>query len=338
MSKKPKKTEKSMPIGLKLLAILLLSVSTVAFAVSLAFAFLDIFSLVIAVPSGIIAFAMLLILLKDYKPAGKKNSKKKKTEKTTEKNAKWYIDKILAALVVFGVLLAIFLIAVGYDENEAVMYAGLLLFPFLSILISPNAVFYSLKDMNGWKRIFYGKGNLEKYKDNKDFYWVKTPVAFEKRLFWAVVKDQILNIYAVITLMVFAAVAGLISILTYDSHTATPGDLFGAVVYVRARRGTGFMAFILLLVIVFGFPVFVYYLTNAINKLRIITGHKYMAYHAVVKYMDTYKMVIDSGNRKYEYKYSTLVGMKEKQVHDTPAVLIFIPDDVLIFPDEKFKA
>ena len=63
-----------------------------------------------------------------------------------------------------------------------------------------------------------------------------------------------------------------------------------------------------------------------------------MAYHAVVKYMDTYKMVIDSGNRKYEYKYSTLVGMKEKQVHDTPAVLIFIPDDVLIFPDEKFKA
>ena len=183
-----------MPIGLKLLAIMLLSISTVAFAVSLAFAFLDIFSLVIAVPSGIIAFAMLLILLKDYKPADKKNSKKKKTEKTTEKNAKWYIDKIIAALVVFGVLLAIFLIAVGYDENEAVMYTGLLLFPFLSLLISPNAVFYSLKDMNGWKRIFYGKGNLEKYKDNKAFYWVKTPVAFEKRLFWAVVKDQILNL------------------------------------------------------------------------------------------------------------------------------------------------
>ena len=30
-------------------------------------------------------------------------------------------------------------------------------------------------------------------------------------------------------------------------------------------------------------------------------------------------------------------GMKEKQVHDTPAVLIFIPDDVFIFSDEKFK-
>ena len=110
MSDKNKKTKKPMSTGLKLLAILLLSISTVAFAVSLAFAFLDIFSLVIAVPSGIIAFAMLLILLKDYKPADKKNSKKKKTEKTTEKNAKWYIDKIIAALVVFGVLLAIFVI------------------------------------------------------------------------------------------------------------------------------------------------------------------------------------------------------------------------------------
>lgn len=62
-----------------------------------------------------------------------------------------------------------------------------------------------------------------------------------------------------------------------------------------------------------------------------------MAYHAVVKYMNSYNMKIDSDGRRYEYKYGILVGMKEKQVHDTPAVLIFIPDDVLIFPDEKFK-
>ena len=328
-----KKADKSLPIGIKLLLILLFSCSVVAFAVSAAFAFQDVYSLAIAVPSGIAAFVILMILLKDYKPADKAKSKKKTPKKTT----KWYVDKIIAALVLLGVVFAVFLIAVGAGENEPVMYAGFLLSPLISILIAPNAVLYALKDMKDWKGIFYGKGNLGSFKDNKVFYWVKTPVAFEKRLFWAVVKDQILNIGAAITLMVFAAGAGLFSILTYDSHSVAPGDILGAIFYVRVRRGTGVMAFILLLVVVFGFPLFVYYITNAINKLRIIAGHKYMAYHAVVKSVNTYKVRIDSDGRTYEYKYGTLVGMREKQVQDTPATLIFIPDDVLIFPDEVFE-
>ena len=332
MSKKKKKPEKSLSIGLKLLLILLFSCSTVAFAVSAAFAFQDAYSLVIAVPAGIIALVTILILLKDYKPA-----QNAKTKKTATKTAKWYVDKIIAALVLLGVVFAVFLIAVGAGENEAVMYAGFLLFPLISILIAPNAVLYALKDMKDWKGIFYGKGNLGSFKDNKVFYWVKAPVAFEKRLFWAVVKDQILNIGAAITLMVFAAGAGLFSILTYDSHSVAPGDILGAIFYVRVRRGTGVMAFILLLVVVFGFPLFVYYITNAVNKLRIIAGHKYMAYHAVVKSVNTYKVRIDSDGRNYEYKYGTLVGMREKQVQETPATLIFIPDDVLIFPDEVFE-
>ena len=332
-SKKPKKTDKSMPMGIKLLLILLLPCSTVAFAVSAAFAFQDAYSLVITVPSGIAAFVIFMILLKDYKPAGNEKLRKKAANKSP-KTAKWYVDKIIAALVIFGVVFAIFLIAVGAGENEVVMYAGFLIFPLLSILIAPNAVLYALKDMKSWKSIFYGKGNLESFKDNKVFYHVKTPVAFEKRLFWTVVRDQILNFSALISLLVFAAISGLISILTYDSHSVSPGDLIGAVFYVRVRRGTGVMAFILLMVAVFGFPLLVYFLTIAIYKLRIIAGHKYMAYHAVVKYVNSYKVRIDSDGRQYEYKYGTLVGMKEKQVNDTPAILIFIPDDVLIFPDE----
>ena len=94
------------------------------------------------------------------------------------------------------------------------------------------------------------------------------------------------------------------------------------------------MAFILLVIAVFGFPVLVYYLTNAIYKLRTVAGHKYMAYHAVVKSVNSYKIKIERDGRKYEYKYGTLVGMKENQIKDTPATLIFIPDDVLVFPDE----
>jgi len=36
--------------------------------------------------------------------------------------------------------------------------------------------------------------------------------------------------------MVVGAVAGLIAILTYDSRSVSPGDLFRAIVYVRMRR------------------------------------------------------------------------------------------------------
>ena len=322
LSKKQKKTDKSLPLGLKLLLVLLLTCSIVGTGLFAGLAYNNIFSLVFAVPSAIIGFISLLFLLKDYKNA--------KKEKTT----KWYADKYLAALVPVLVMAAIVLIADGSDTNEPVMYAGILMFPVISVFVAPNAALYALKDMKGWKRIFYGKGNLENFKDNKEFYTVKTPVSFEKRIFRAVVKDQILNGFTLISLMVIGAIAGLISILTYDSHSVAPGDVFGAIIYVRARRGTGVMAFILLVIAVFGFPVLVYYLTNAIYKLRTVAGHKYMAYHAVVKSVNSYKIKIERDGRKYEYKYGTLVGMKENQIKDTPATLIFIPDDVLVFPDE----
>jgi len=330
-SKKKKKTDKSLSIGKKLFLILLLSCAIVGTAVSAAFAFQNVYSLAITIPSGIIAFITLLILLKDYKTEnGKKNQKTKKT-------VRWYIDKFLAGFVMVWVITAVFLIAVGAGENETVMYAGFLMFPLISILIAPNAAMYAIKDTKGWKDIFYGKGNLENFKDNEDFYLMKAPVAFEKRVFWTVVKDQFLNIFTAVSFMVITATVGLISILTYDSHSVSPGDIIGAIFYVRVRRGTGFMAFILLLIVVFGFPLFVYYITNAIYKLRTVTTHKYIAYHAVVNSVNTYKVRIDNAGRHYEYKFGTLVGMREKQVKDTPAVLIFIPDDVLIFPDEVVK-
>ena len=320
--KKTKKPKKSMPTGLKLLVILLLSCSIIGFGICVGFVVKDIFSLVFAVPPAILAFIMLLILLRDYKTENK------------EKTTKWYVDKFIAGLVPVWVMAAISIIVIGYEENEAAMYIGFLMFPVISILVAPNASMYALRDAKGWKRIFYGKGNLERHKENKDFYTVKTPVAFEKRIIRAVIKEQFLNVFTAIAFMFIVAVVGLMSILTYDSHSVSPGDLFGAIFYVRVRRGTGVMAFLLLLVAVFGFPVFVYYVTNAIYKLRIVTSHKYMAYHAIVKSIRDYKVRIDCEGREYRYDYATLVGMKESQIQDTPAVLIFIPDDVLIFPDE----
>ena len=326
MGKTKKKTEKHLSAGKKLLTILLLSCSMVGLGVSIGFAAgKDIYALIFAALSAVVAFIMLSILLKDYQ------TKKKKT-------TKWYVDKYIAALVPVWVLSAIFLIAVGYDENETIMYIGFLMFPAISMMIAPNAALYALRDSKGWKKIFYANGNLERFKDTNVFYSIKPPVDFERKIYRAVIKDQFLDVFALISLMFIIALVGIWAILTYDSHSVAPGDLLYAIRYVKLRRGTGLMAFLLLLVVVFGFPAFVYYVTNAIYKLRIIAKHQYMAYHAIVRKVDSYRMLIDCDGRCYEYKYSTLVGMKENQINNTPAVLIFIPDSVVIFPDEILKA
>jgi len=322
---KNKNNNKSLSTGKKLLIILLLTCSWVWLGICVGFVVKDILSLVFAVPAAILAFIMLLILLKDYK-----------TEKK-EKTAKWYVDKFIAGLVPVWVIAAISIIIIGYEEDESVMYMGFLMFPVISMLISPNAALYAVRDTKGWKRIFYGKGNLERFKEDKDFYTVKAPVPFEKRLFRAVVKNELLNVFTVISALFVVSVIGVFAILTYDSHSVSPGDVIGAVFYVRVRRGTGVMAFYLLLALVFGFPAFVYYVTNAVYKLRFVSKHKYMAYHAVVYNMHDYVLNINSEGRYYKYKFATLVGMKESQINNTPAVLVFIPDDVFVFPDEVFK-
>lgn len=321
--KKTNQQKKKLGIGKKLGAIMLLSCSLVGLGVLIGFSVWDVISLIFAVPVCVLAFAMLLILLKDYD--------RNKKEKTT----KWYVDKILAALVPVWVISAITIIALGYEEDDVIFAAGLLMFPLLSILISPNAVMYALKDMKDWKKIFYGKGNLESFKATNEFYPVKAPVPFEKKLFLAVFRDQILDLLTVITIMFVGSVVAIILLLSYDSYSVRPGDLLGAILYVRVRRETGFMFFIMIAIVVFGLPLVCYYITNSIYRFRIVSGHKYIAYHAIIWNMDGSIMRINRDKRQYKYEYCTLVGMRPKKVNNTPAVLIFIPDGVFIFPDEK---
>ena len=259
------------------------------------------------------------------------NNKTKQSEKT----AKWYIDKVLAAAVPVFVIAAVIIIALGYEQSDALSAAGFLMFPLISILISPNAAMYALKDMKDWKKIFYGKGNLEKFKDSKDFYSVKTPLSFEKKILRTVIKGQILDVLTVIAVLFIGSVAGVLIMVFHESRVVAPGDLIGAILHVKMQRRIGSAFFILLAIAVLGLPVFVYYVTNAVYRIRIVTAHKYMAYHAIVKHINKYVIRIDRDGRHYKYDYSTLVGMKEDQICDTPAILVFIPDDVLVFPDKS---
>ena len=330
--KKKKQSAKSLSNGKKLAIILLLSCSLVAIGVFTALSFSNTAALVFTVPAGILAVILLFILLKDYKIEEK--GKTAKTAKTT-KPVKWYIDKYLAGLVPVLVIAALMMIVAYSEEDNPVLYVtGFLIFPVLSIAISPNAALYSLKDMKNWKQIFYGKGNLGNFKDNKDFYSIKPPLPYERKIYWAVVKDQFLNISTVLVIMFFISVIAILKMMRGVPDGIAPGNLIGAIIYVRAKRAMGFRFFVFLSICVFGFPMFVWYVTNAVSKLRIISKHEYIAYHAVVARVNGYVMYINSDGREYKYDYCSLIGMKAKQVKDTPATLVFIPDDVLMFPDQ----
>lgn len=330
-NKKKKQSDNSLSLGKKLGIILLLSCSLVATGVFGALSINNTAALVFAVPAGILACVSLMILLKDYKIEEK--GKKAKTIKPV----KWYVDKLLAGLVPVLVIAALVLIITYSEEDNPVLYVtGFLIFPVLSIAISPNAALYSLKDLKNWKQIFYGKGNLENFKDNKDFYKVKPPLPYERRIYWAVVKEQFLNVSTVLVIMFLISVITILRMMRGVPDGIAPGNLIGAIIYVRAKRAMGFRFFTFLFICVFGFPVFVWYVTNAISKLRIISKHEYIAYHAVVARVNGYVMYINSEDgRKYKYDYCSLIGMRAKQVNNTPATLVFIPDDVLIFPDKE---
>ena len=333
-NKKKKQSDNSLSIGKKLGLILLLSCSLVATGIFAALSFSNTAAIVFAVPAGILAFVSLLILLKDYKR--EENGKKARKANAT-KPVKWYIDKFLAGLVPVLVIAALVLIITCSEEDNPVLYVtGFLIFPVLSIAISPNAALYSLKDMKDWKTIFYGKGNLGNFKDNKDFYSIKPPLPYERKIYWAVVKDQFLNVSTVLVIMFLISVITILRMMRGVPDGIAPGNLIGAIIYVRAKRAMGFRFFTFLVICVFGFPVFVWYVTNAISKLRIISKHEYIAYHAVVSRVNGYVMYINSDDgRKYKYDYCSLIGMRAKQVKDTPATLVFIPDDVLMFPDKE---
>lgn len=308
--------------GKKLLIILILSCSVEGFGVLLGLSFSYIYALAFALPAGALAFLLFRMLLKDFKS---------KNEKTT----RWYTDKYIAMFVPVWITAALVIIAFSSDGSDTLLAAGFLMFPVASIAVAPNGALLARKNLKNWEQIFYGKGNLHKLKDTEDFYPIEPPLPYEKRILLAALKNCILNI-GTIAVMAFVISVSAILRMVYDSyHETVKGDLFASVAHVKAERAEGFMFFAFLFVMVFGFPIFTYFVSDAINKLRLVSAHKYLAYHAIVKSVKNYVLLVDHKGRHYKYNYATLIGMSEKKIKDTPATLVFLPDDVLIFPDKQ---
>ena len=270
---------------------------------------------------GLIFFITLAILLRNYD----RNKK--------EKNIKWYIDKILVALIAVWMTVATVLLSFYTEENQNMyLLFSVIIFLFIGISTTPNIVLYALNDMKNWESIFYDKGNLHKHKKAAGFYRMHVPASFERRIYFAVLKDQLLDISTVVLCIVLFLIMALLN-GAHEGH-GTPGNVLYAIVHTRSTRAEGWFFFGAVFLAAFWIPMLAYYITNAVYRLRIVRHHEYIVYHAIVDKVDTFKISIHNSGVHYKYDYCSCVGIKAKNINKTEAILVFVPDDLLLFPDK----
>lgn len=326
-----RKARKKLSIGILLMLILLFSIIFLCFGICIGFlidAFLNesiddiLINLLFTLIVGIIYFVLLFILIRD-----------KDIENV--KSIRWYIDKVLISLTVNLIITAITVFTLQSDNGIINYIIGFCIFPFIGIITTPNIIKYVKKDTEKWKHIFYKNGNLYSIKDSKDYYRLQTPVSFEKKILLEVYKHQFLNVLVVIGIMVFVIFLSVHYMTTGHSYT---NNVITNIAITRANRSFGFIFFLMIIFLAFGIPIVAFYISNALKKIRVVKNHEYIAYHAIVSGVRNGKITIYNKNKHYTYNYCTCVGIKEENIHNTPAFLVFIPDDVLLFPDsDKYK-
>ena len=238
----------------------------------------------------------------------------KHTKRKSHEKAKRFLNTALIVLMVLWYIVAFFLWTDGADnDNMPMMFTGIVMFPLGGLLISVNMAKYALKDLKGWRRIF----TKPRLPQKDEFYVVEDPSFLHKALVRAVLKEQLLNIVVMIVVP--------IGLLIWNGYFA---------LYGRLSRTVGFAGFMFFLIMIFGLPVFFYSMTNFVYRLRVVKRREYIAYHAVVRGMRDNRLTIFYKSKISVFKYSNCVGMSQKDVHDTPGIIIFIPDEAYFFPDE----
>ena len=223
-------------------------------------------------------------------------------------------------LIVMGfssvVLMAL---AAKYDRDIDGIIAMLIL-PAIGIVITPKWVKTAVKKIDKWEDSQKSKTH---FKDDEFFYRLKTPVSFEKRLYFEVFKNQFkfLFIGFGVVLLLIVIVLHVFSGDSIPSEKISDG---GALFALVAFFG----------IAIFGIPLFAVFMTNSICKLRIVKKHKYQAFHIIAKRADDKKLIVERGTNIQSYEYPICVGIRKKDVKDTRATMIIMPDMVMVFPDK----
>lgn len=309
--------------GKKLILILLFSISTAVFAVGIGNMFrrAEGVTAVYMLVAGIIYFGTFTALIRDYKTAKKK--------KTTV----WYFDKYLIAFVPVFILTALMFCAFGESDDGKLplIYIGLAMFPSVGILTTPNAVIYAKKDMQNWKKVAFDKGNLRAMGTCDSFSKIDDELPIHGKLMRLVILKRIWNTILVIILIPVLSLIGSVLITAISSKSTTPGDIFAAVVHVKAVRAEGKMFFIVLFLVTFGIPILAYNITNSVIMLKTVFRREYIAYNVHVTEMKEGKIYVHHKDSIYSSKDVSCVGIRQKNVRDMDVILVYIPDYIYLF-------
>lgn len=220
----------------------------------------------------------------------------------------------LVALVVFWLLYNYIFSSIPDEDLEAFIGLG----AFIAVgafLITPNIIIYAINDARKMQMIKHGS-TLPQDKMSGFYSIYTSPVDFKRKLIRTILRKQLLSAVAAIAIVL---------LLLYVSSDSLDSDL---------SRVSGASGMFILGVLLFGIPAISYFVTNLIIRIRTIFRNEYEAYHAVVKRVDIDSMSMVYDKRTYKFKYPVCVGKRKKKNQDTPAILVFILDEVYIIPDD----
>ena len=187
------------------------------------------------------------------------------------------------------------------------------------LLITPVLIRSALKDFKNW-HVIHTSPRLPEDRA-AGFYRIKDPEDLSRKLFWRVFWEQYKNAFAGLMLLIAAVIFNFI---IFENSS------------VSRIQGRAFM--VILIIFIVGMPYLVYLFFNTILRLRVLMKREYFVYHAVVSNVDFVDMTFCYKHRLYKYKYCACVGIRAKDVDNTPATLVFLPDEVYLIPDDAYRS
>lgn len=244
------------------------------------------------------------------------NQEKEKKPRTF----KWYLDKILMVLMALFILTGIVICLVAAENgNMKMMLIGVAMIPGTGLLATPNIVLYAIKDCRDWKDRSFKAGSRKSFRGQLQredtFYEIKDSSPYHSKIVSGVIRNAILNFGVLFLFIVIAIIGGIYSFFEdMDSDRA---------------QAFAFLLFIAVLLI----PIFTYHITCSIYRIRTVLRHEYSIYYAVVSNVDGSDLYIDGAKGNvYEFKYCTCLGIRKKEIHNTKAILVIVPDEVYLLP------
>lgn len=246
---------------------------------------------------------------------------------------KWSFGKTLLGA---GLLLLIgftILIVSSQNDNAVGVGIGLAFLPGAGLFITPHIVLSAVRESRTWEERAFKDKHGKLFKGQllrEDFF---TPVEdtspYHDMLLKGVIREALLNASVLLIVLFFGIVAGIFLLINgpYGPHLGIM-ELreFNAETFLMVLGG-----------IILMIPIFAYNITCSICRVLVVRRGEHFAYRAVVKDIDNYEMRIEGKDRIYRFKYCKCLGIREKEIDRTEAILLFVPDEVYLIPENKMK-